>query len=93
MIPANKEIVMKIINKKFNRIINYMALPNSVFSEISKEFMERYRQGEQYVKLSKIVCEGLKDVSAVEEILVTEARPKIVQDAIDLFGEIVKVKE
>jgi DNA polymerase-3 subunit gamma/tau len=93
MIPANKEIVMKIINKKFNRIINYMALPNSVFSEISKEFMERYRQGEQYVKLSKIVCEGLKDVSTVEEILVTEARPKIVQDAIDLFGEIVKVKE
>jgi DNA polymerase-3 subunit gamma/tau len=93
MIPANKEIVMKIINKKFNRIINYMALPNSVFSEISKEFMDRYRQGEQYVKLSKIVCEGLKDVSTVEEILVTEARPKIVQDAIDLFGEIVKVKE
>ena len=93
MIPANKEIVINIINKKFNRIINYMALPNSVFSEISKEFMERYRQGEQYVKLSKIVCEGLKDVSAVEEILVTEARPKIVQDAIDLFGEIVKVKE
>lgn len=93
MIPKNKEIVMKIINGKFNRIINYMALPNSVFSDISKEFLDRYRMGEKYVRLSKIVCDGLKDVSQVEHKNAAESKPKIVKDAIDLFGDLVKIKE
>jgi DNA polymerase-3 subunit gamma/tau len=93
MMPTNKEIVMKIINKKFNRIINYMALPTSVFTDISREFLDRYRKGEVYVKLSKIVCDGLKDVSLVEKKEVNDSKPKIVQDAISLFGDKVKVKE
>ncbi|MDT8336406.1 MAG: hypothetical protein RQ856_01110, partial [Candidatus Izemoplasmatales bacterium] len=93
MVPSNKEVVMKIINKKFNRIINYMALPTSVFSEISKEFLERYRMGETYIKLSKIVCDGLKDVSKVEHISTPDSKPKVLQDAIDLFGDKVKIKE
>lgn len=93
MMPTNKEIVMKIINKKFNRIINYMALPTSVFSDISREFLERYRMGEVYVKLSKIVCEGLKDVSHVEKKEINDSKPRIVQDAISLFGDKVKIKE
>ena len=93
MMPTNKEIVMKIINKKFNRIINYMALPTSVFSDISREFLERYRMGEVYVKLSKIVCEGLKDVSQVEKKEINDSKPRIVQDAISLFGDKVKIKE
>ena len=93
MIPSNKEIVMKIINKKFNRIINYIALPSSVFSDITKEFMERYRMGEKYIRLSEIVCEGLKDVSQIEKAVVQDTKPKIVQDAIDLFGDKVKIKE
>lgn len=93
MTPANKEVVMKIINKKFNRIINYMSLPNNVFTEISSEFMDRYRMGEKYIKLSKIVCEGLRDVSKIEKNTTQESKPKIVQDAIELFGDIVRVKE
>lgn len=93
MMPTNKEIVMKIINKKFNRIINYMALPTGVFSDISREFLERYRMGEVYVKLSKIVCEGLKDVSQVEKKEINDSKPRIVQDAISLFGDKVKIKE
>ena len=93
MIPSNKEIVMKIINKKFNRIINYIALPSSVFSDITKEFMERYRMGEKYIRLSEIVCDGLKDVSQIEKAVTQDTKPKIVQDAIDLFGDKVKIKE
>ncbi|MDD3129286.1 MAG: DNA polymerase III subunit gamma/tau [Candidatus Izemoplasmatales bacterium] len=93
MIPTNKEIVMKIINKKYNRIINYMALPSSVFSDISKEFLQRYRKGEKYIKLSKIVCEGLQDVSKIEKTHNSDSNPKIVQDAIDLFGDKVVIKE
>ncbi|PKK95632.1 MAG: hypothetical protein CVV60_00240 [Tenericutes bacterium HGW-Tenericutes-5] len=93
MMPTNKEVVMKIINKKFNRIINYMALPTSVFTDISREFLDRYRKGEVYVKLSKIICEGLKDVSRVEKKEVNDSKPKIVQDAISLFGDKVKIKE
>ena len=93
MIPKNKEIVMKIINGKFNRIINYMALPNSVFSDISKEFLDRYRMGEKYVRLSRIVCDSLKDVSQVEQKNAADSKPKIVKDAFDLFGDLVKIKE
>lgn len=93
MIPANKEIIMKIINKKFNRIINYMALPTSVFNEITREFMDRYRMGDKYIKLSKIVCEGLKDVSKVEKAATQDTKPQILQDAIELFGDKVRVKD
>ncbi len=93
MIPKNKELVMKIINKKTNRIINYMALPSNVFSEISSEFLDRYRMGDKYIKLSKIVCDGLKDVSKISNDESSDAKPRIVQDAIDLFGDKVKVKE
>ncbi|MDY0023413.1 MAG: DNA polymerase III subunit gamma/tau [Candidatus Izemoplasmatales bacterium] len=93
MMPANKKIVLEIISKKFNRNINYMALPNSVFADISSEFMERYRMGETYIKLSKIVCDGLKDVSKVEKASTPDAKPKIIQDAVDLFGDKVIVKE
>jgi DNA polymerase-3 subunit gamma/tau len=93
MIPANKEIIMKIINKKFNRIINYMALPTSVFNEITREFMDRYRMGDKYIKLSKIVCEGLKDVSKVEKTAAQDTKPQILQDAIELFGDKVRVKD
>ncbi|MDD3713135.1 MAG: hypothetical protein PHZ28_06555, partial [Candidatus Izemoplasmatales bacterium] len=93
MIPANKEIIMKIINKKFNRIINYMALPTSVFNDITREFMDRYRMGDKYIKLSKIVCEGLKDVSKVEKAAAQDTKPQILQDAIELFGDKVRVKD
>lgn len=93
MTPYNKETVIKIINKKFDRIINYMALPTNVFSDISNEFLERYRMGEKYIKLSKIVCDGLKDVSQEELQTNGETKPRIIQDAIDLFGDKVVIKE
>ncbi len=93
MTPVNKLIVKKIIQKKFNREIEYMALPNNVFAEISNEFINLYKQGKKDIKLSKIVCDGLKDVSKVEKVQVQDTKPKIVQDAINLFGNKVKVKE
>jgi hypothetical protein len=70
-----------------------MALPSNVFSEISSEFLDRYRMGDKYIKLSKIVCDGLKDVSKISNDESSDAKPRIVQDAIDLFGDKVKVKE
>jgi len=93
MIPSNKEVVMKIINEKTNRVVNYIALPNSVFNEVSREFMDLYRKGETDIRLSEIVCDGLKDVSQIEKASIQDAKPKIVQDAIDLFGDKVKIKE
>lgn len=93
MTPTNKNIVKKIIQKKFNREVDYMALPANVFSDISNEFINLYKQGKTNIKLSKIVCEGLKDVSKVEKVKAQDSKPKIVQDAIGLFGNKVKVKE
>jgi DNA polymerase III subunit gamma/tau len=93
MTPTNKNIVKKIFQKKFNREVDYMALPANVFSDISNEFINLYKQGKTNIKLSKIVCEGLKDVSKVEKVKAQDSKPKIVQDAIGLFGNKVKVKE
>ncbi len=94
MMPENKETVKKIMNKKFNRLIDYMALPVNIFEEISQEFINLYRQGKSYVKLSKIVCDGLEDVSIQnEENQKQEVQSRVVQDAISIFGDKVKIKE
>lgn len=93
MTPSNKEIVKTILKEHFNRDIDYIALPDDVFADIAAEFSELWRQGQRNIKLSKIKCEELTDVSNDIEEKESQLQPKIVSDAYDLFGDIVKVKE
>ncbi len=93
MSPLNKEIARDIIKKHYSRDIDFIALPENVFQDITEEFMELYKQGHKYVKLSNIACEGLKDVSSEDVEEKTELQPKVVTDAIDLFGDIVTIKK
>ncbi len=93
MTPSNKEIVKTILKEHFNRDIDYIALPDDVFADIAAEFSELWRQGQRNIKLSKIECEELTDVSNDIEEKESQLQPKIVSDAYDLFGDIVKVKE
>ena len=93
MTTCNKIIAQKVLQNHFGRDIEYMALPEDVFKDITDEFLKMWKQGNKYVKLSKIQCEGLKDVSAIVSEEDNDLQPKVVTDAIDLFGDIVKVKK
>jgi len=93
MAPANIEIVKNVLRNSYNRDIEYVALPDNIFEDIAKEFTSLWRQGKRQIKLSKIKCEGLKNVSQDKKIVEEDIQPKIVKDALDLFGDIVKIKD
>jgi predicted transcriptional regulator len=93
MSPNNKDISNELLGLAFNREIDFIALPEDVFKKIAKEFIDLWNQDRgQYVKLSKIKCEGLENVSKKVEEIETDTQPKIITDAKNLFGDIVKVK-
>ncbi len=93
MVPDNKKIIQRILYDKFQRDIDYMALPVEVFEDITKEFMELYNKGETDIKLTKIYCDGLKDVSKVKKDDKRNEESKVVTDAKNIFGDLVKVKK
>lgn len=92
MKPSVKRIVREALYKAFTREIDYMALPEDVFAEIAEEFAIQWRQNKRNIKLSPIICPDLRDVSdeVTEESAVKEE--KIVEDALNIFGDFVKVK-
>ncbi|MFA5007118.1 MAG: DNA polymerase III subunit gamma/tau [Candidatus Izemoplasmatales bacterium] len=92
MAPSAKAVVKDVLKQSFDRDIDYMALPEEVFKAISEEFAVLYRQGRRNIKLSPIVCPDLRDVSADTDEKATPKIEKVVADAIDLFGDLVKVK-
>ncbi len=93
MAPNNKTIAKDVLRNLYSRDMDFMALPDDVFEDITKEFIELWKRGNKYIKLTKITCEGLKDVSGEDKQEVSESKPKIVSDAINLFGDIVVVKK
>jgi DNA polymerase III subunit gamma/tau len=93
MTPTNKEIAQQLISNHFERDMDYIALPEDVFSDLAKEFIELWSQGKRNIKLTKISCEELKDVSKESSEDNNNHQPKVVSDAIDLFGDAVKVKK
>ncbi|MCK4551794.1 MAG: DNA polymerase III subunit gamma/tau [Tenericutes bacterium] len=94
MVPSNKKQVKNIIRNHYDREIDYIALPETVFEDIANEFRTLWNQNKGgYIKLSKIKNEGLTNVSEEEDSTETKLQPSIVTDAIDLFGDIVEVKK
>jgi len=68
-------------------------LPESAFETITQEFASQWRQGKREITLSPIVCEGLRDVSKEEEDEDTDKEEKVIQDAVDIFGDLVTIKK
>ena len=93
MMPDNKQTIKGILYNKFDRDIDYMALPTNVFEDITEEFKAAYKKGVEYIELSQIYCEGLKDVSHIKNTNKTQNESKIVSDAKGIFGDLVKVKQ
>ena len=92
MTPAAKAAMKIVLKNSFGRDIDYITLPEDLFQSISDEFMNLYRQGKRNIKLSPIVCPDLRDVSAELEDNNSKKIEKVVADAIDIFGDLVKVK-
>ncbi|OQX93684.1 MAG: hypothetical protein B6I17_01930 [Tenericutes bacterium 4572_104] len=94
MTPKNKEISKTIISRHYNREIDFIALPEDIFNDLAKEFMELWNKGKRQIKLTKINSDELKHMSIEDNTLNTNnIQPKVVTDAIDLFGDIVKIKK
>ncbi|MBN2504784.1 MAG: hypothetical protein JXB20_05520, partial [Bacilli bacterium] len=93
MRPAVKSTIRETLKKAFDRDMDYIALPEKLFDSIADEFAQQWRQGRRDIKLSPIVCEDLRDVSQDVEEDITEKDEKVVVEAINIFGDIVKVKK
>ena len=94
MTESNKKLAMNVLQRHYNRSIDFIALPDSVFTDITEEFKTLWNQNKGgYINLSKIRCEGLVNVNNEVKENETESKPKIITDALDLFGDIVKVKK
>lgn len=93
MMPSNRQTIEKLLSRHFDSEIQYIALPGNVFDDITNEFINLWRQGKRNIKLSKIVSEGLKDVSKEVIEIEEDAEQKVLSDAKNLFGDIVRVKK
>lgn len=93
MQPGVKEIVKEVLHKTFDRKIDYIALPEDLFSSISEEFVSQWRQGKRDIKLSPIVCDDLRDMSQETKEAAKKEEQKVIADAVELFGDFVKIKK
>ncbi|MBN2877559.1 MAG: DNA polymerase III subunit gamma/tau [Bacilli bacterium] len=93
MTPKNKEITKELLKNHYQREIDFIALPEDIFDDLANEFINLWNQGKRNIKLSKIECDDLKDVSQETNQEQENTKPKVVSDAIDLFGDIVTVKK
>jgi hypothetical protein len=95
MKPSVKTIMTTVIKNAFDREIEYMALPKTVFQSLSDEFAYLWRQGNKRDKihLTPISHPELRDVSVEIEDSVSKSEGKIVSDAINIFGDLVRVKK
>lgn len=93
MVPDNQKIIKQMFKNKFNRDMEYMSLPTSVFEMVTKEFIAEYKKGVDYIHLTQINGHGLKDVSQVENKIEETREAKIVSDAKKLFGNLVREKD
>jgi hypothetical protein len=94
MKPDTKEIVIGLLNKHYNRMFDYMALPAKVWDDIFDEYIKKYQEGgSDFIKLTPINDPELKELTSTKHTFKEEqTEDQSVQDALDLFGDVVKVK-
>lgn len=92
MKPATKKLATKLLSDYYKRSIDYLALPKDVWEEKSQEFIKKWKNKETNITLSPINYPGLKELPKITEE-VEDLQPDSVKDALDIFGDIVKVKK
>lgn len=92
MKPSVRKNIRTIMKNAFDRDMDFMALPEDVFKDIADEFASMWRKGEREISLSPIVCPDLKDLSGKDANDDNEeTEQKVIEDARNLFGDIVNV--
>jgi len=93
MKPEIKKKITEILCNFYNRDIEYLALPKSVWEEKSQEFIQKWRQGQKNIKLSDINHPNLKEMPIINHNI-DDMTPDSVKEAINMFGEdIVSIKK
>jgi len=92
MKPSTKSRVTKLLSDYYKRTIDYLALPKDVWEEKSQEFIKKWKNKETNITLSPINYPGLKELPKITDE-VEDLQPDSVKDALDIFGDIVKVKK
>lgn len=93
MTPSVKVIGREILKNAFHRDMDYMVLPADIFNALANEFANAWRQNKRNIKLTPIVSNDLRDVSKEETQNAASTEAKVVTDAINLFGDLVRVKK
>ncbi|MCF7927067.1 MAG: DNA polymerase III subunit gamma/tau [Candidatus Izimaplasma sp.] len=94
MKPKNKVVIKNILSKYYDRELDFLALPKTVWERKSQEFIKKWKKDkDNYIKLSPINHKGLKDLPTMNADI-ENLTPDSVKKAQDLFGEdVVEVKK
>lgn len=93
MKPSIKKQIVDILCEFYNKEIDYLALPKSVWEEKSQEFIQKWKQGEKNIKLSPIKHPGLKEMPVIKQDI-DDMTPDSVKEAINMFGsDFVNIKK
>jgi len=93
MKPDIKKKIIKILSDFYNKEIDYLALPKSVWEEKSQEFIQKWKQGQKNIKLSPINHPSLKEMPTINHNI-DDMTPDSVKEAINMFGsDFVNIKK
>ncbi len=86
-----KKEAMRILYEKLGDTYNYIALPDNVWNEKRKEYVNQYRIGIKRPTLTPFQIEGLSVIDKRDEF--SNKEDKIISQAINVFGDdLVKIK-
>jgi len=95
MKPQVKSKILSILESYFDRKMMFMALPEEVWSSISKEFIDKFRKkknNDEKITLSPIEHPRLIEIPDTKDNY-EDLESRSVKEAQDIFGDIVKVKK
>ncbi len=95
MKPQIKSQLLGILEKFYDRSMMFLALPEDLWSQIQKEFVEKFRKKKdpkEKIKLSPIEHPRLIEIPDTKDNY-DDLENQSVKEAQDLFGDIVKVKK
>ncbi len=95
MKPQIRRQILDVLESFYDRHMMFLALPQSVWDRISKEFIKKFKQKtspSEKIELSPIEHPRLVEIPDTEESF-EDVTNESVKEAKDLFGDFVKVKK
>ena len=97
MKKANRDKIIQIFSKEYNKDIDFIAIPFDTWKEVSDEFIKLYRanraaQRRDFIKLTPVYVDGLRISSDEVNQTQEEDTPDEFSDFISSFDGIIEVK-